>query len=385
MTNTERLKQAANRNRLAPQAAAPAQQNQVEEGAPTGQAARPNNGNQSGYGVDVMRTFVASLRAPAAQKQMAGVIRNHLNPERMTRIALTELRKNPLLAQCTPESFVASVIQCAALGLEPGGVLGHVYLVPFWNNQSGQYECQAMLGYRGMILLARNSGEVSSLNVRAVYDCDSFEVTQGTTESIVHKPNFTDPKFGNLKYLMAVYAVALLKDGATQHVIVSRLDIERAKMRSQTGKKNNGPWASDYEAMALKTAIRRLFKTLPVSIDAMYAANLDEQRDEGTATDAEDVEFDEQTEEGATLAPTAQNGAGTVPQLDNKPGGADPFETDGQPVTVALFAQLRQQLEKSNAPDVLDMVLDEVRALPESPERADLLELAAERDAMMRQ
>lgn len=382
MTNTERLKQAANRNRLAPQGAAPAQQNQVEEGAPTGQAARPNNGNQSGYGIDVMRTFVASLRAPAAQKQMAGVIRNHLNPERMTRIALTELRKNPLLAQCTPESFVASVIQCAALGLEPGGVLGHVYLVPFWNTQAGQYECQAMLGYRGMILLARNSGEVSTINVRAVYDCDSFEVTQGTTESIVHKPNFTDPKFGNLKYLMAVYAVALLKDGATQHVIVSRLDIERAKMRSQTGKKNNGPWASDYEAMALKTAIRRLFKTLPVSIDAVYAANLDEQRDEGTATEAEDVEFEEQAEEGATLA---QNGAGTVPQLDNKPGGVDPFETDGQPVTVALFAQLRQQLEKSNAPDVLDMVLDEVRALPDTPERADLLELAAEREAMMRQ
>lgn len=383
MTNTERLKQAANRNRLAPQTAAPAQQNQVEEGAPTGQAARPNNGNQSGYGIDVMRTFVASLRAPAAQKQMAGVIRNHLNPERMTRIALTELRKNPLLAQCTPESFVASVIQCAALGLEPGGVLGHVYLVPFWNTQAGQYECQAMLGYRGMILLARNSGEVSTINVRAVYDCDSFEVTQGTTESIVHKPNFTDPKFGNLKYLMAVYAVALLKDGATQHVIVSRLDIERAKMRSQTGKKNNGPWASDYEAMALKTAIRRLFKTLPVSIDAVYAANLDEQRDEGTATEAEDVEFEEQAEEGATLA---QNGAANaVPQLDNKPGGVDPFETDGQPVTVALFAQLRQQLEKSNAPDVLDMVLDEVRALPDTPERADLLELAAEREAMMRQ
>lgn len=42
-----------------------------------------------------------------------------LTPERFTRMALSALNNTPKLAECTPMSFIAALMNAAQLGMEP--------------------------------------------------------------------------------------------------------------------------------------------------------------------------------------------------------------------------------------------------------------------------
>ncbi len=47
-------------------------------------------------------------------------------------VATTEIRKVPALGDCDTMSFVSAIVQYSQL-VEPGGALGHAYLLPFGN------------------------------------------------------------------------------------------------------------------------------------------------------------------------------------------------------------------------------------------------------------
>lgn len=207
----------------------------------------------------------------------------HMTADRMARIALTEFRKTPALMKCEPASLFGAVIQCAQLGLEPGGALGHAYLIPFENNKKGITEVQFIIGYRGMIDLARRSGQIVSLEAHAVYEGDKFECEFGLHSTLKHVPDWQNPNRSKDEMLTFVYAVAKLKDGGTQFEVMSRAEVDAIRARSRAG--NFGPWKSDYNAMALKTVIRRLFKYLPVSVEMQRAAVQDEFTDAGISQD----------------------------------------------------------------------------------------------------
>ncbi len=71
--------------------------------------------------------------------------------------------------------------------------------------------------------------------------------------------------------------MAKLKDGGTQFEVMSRAEVDAIRARSKAGR--SGPWVTDYQAMAQKTVIRRLFKYLPVSIEMQQAIGIDEKAD----------------------------------------------------------------------------------------------------------
>lgn len=215
---------------------------------------------------------LASLMAdPKIKAQMSLAMPKHMTADRLARVALTEMRKNPQLAQCDQLSFMGAIMQCAQLGLEPGGALGHAYMIPFRNNKKNIVECQFILGYRGMLDLARRSGQVQSIEARAVFEGDQFDVTLGLDSNIVHKPNWD----GERKNLRFVYAVVKLVGGGTQFEVMSRREIE--KVRASSKGKDQAPWQEHFEEMAKKTVIRRMFKYLPISIEMSQAVGLDEQ------------------------------------------------------------------------------------------------------------
>ena len=222
--------------------------------------------------------------------EIARCLPKHLTPERMTRIAITELRKTPKLQECEPMSFIAAIMQASQLGLEPG-IMGSCYLIPFYNKNTGKYECTFMPGYRGFLDLARRSGQIVSLVARAVYENDEFTYEFGLKEDIKHKPNMN-----NKGQLVAVYAVALLKDGGHQFDVMSRQEVEKIRNTSSKSK-DNGPWVTDFEEMAKKTVLRRLFKWLPCSVEMQKAVSLDEQLEIGTqdiksaASEEFDIDF----------------------------------------------------------------------------------------------
>lgn len=191
------------------------------------------------------------------QPEIARALPRHFSPDRMSRIALTEFRKNPELANCDMLSFLGSIIQCSQLGLEPGSTLGQVYLVPFYNKKRGCKEVQVIPGYKGLIELARRSGRIQSISPRAVYANDEFRYEYGLNESCTHIPTSGDP--GELTH---VYAVVRFKDGGTDFEVMTRTEIERVR----DGLKFPNPvWKSHFDEMAKKTVIRRITKRLPLS------------------------------------------------------------------------------------------------------------------------
>lgn len=221
--------------------------------------------------------------------EIARCLPKHLTPERMARIALTELRKTPKLQECDPLSFIAAIMQASQLGLEPG-ILGSCYLIPFKNNHTGKTECTFMPGYRGFLDLARRSGQIISLVARAVYENDEFSYEFGLKEDLTHKPAMK-----NRGELIAVYAVAILKDGGHQFDVMSRNEVDNIKNQSKS--KNNGPWVTHYEEMAKKTVLRKLFKWLPCSVELQKAVSLDELQEAGiqnikaAASEEFDIDF----------------------------------------------------------------------------------------------
>lgn len=201
--------------------------------------------------------------------QISRALPKHLTPERMTRIALTELRKVPKLLTCTPESFCGAIMACSQLGLEPGSALGQIYLIPYGK------DVQVILGYKGMIELARRSGQIVSLSAHEVHENDTFEFEYGLQEKLRHVPSLKERGA-----LIAVYAVSHFVGGGHQIEVMSKQDVDKVRARSKSG--NSGPWVSDYNEMAKKTVLRKLFKYLPISIEKLQLATaLDEQADLG--------------------------------------------------------------------------------------------------------
>lgn len=199
--------------------------------------------------------------------QLALCLPKHMSVDRVCRIALTEFRKNPMLMECEPMSFIAAVMVASQLGLEIG-ILGSSYLVPFKNRTKNIVECNFIPGYRGLIDLARRSGNIISISAEIVYKKDFFEFEKGLNEKLIHKPTLIDKG-----EMIAAYAVAKLKDGGSQFIVMSKQEIDEVKNKA---KAQYGPWISDYYAMAQKTVVRRLFKWLPSSVEMQNAAILDE-------------------------------------------------------------------------------------------------------------
>lgn len=208
-----------------------------------------------------------------------------MTADRFARIVMTTLRNNPGLAKCDPRSLMSACMLSAQLGLEPGTPLGHAYFVPF------KREITFVIGYRGLIDLARRSGEVESIEAREVRKNDLFEFEFGLEPKLKHVP--ASGERGEPVYY---WGLAKFKDGGHFFEVLSKEDVDTYRQRSNA--KDNGPWVTDYSAMAKKTVVRRMAPYLPLSAEAARAvasdegvvASLDELSDDGEVGVTHDVE-----------------------------------------------------------------------------------------------
>jgi recombination protein RecT len=213
------------------------------------------------------------------------VLPRHLSAERILKVALVAASRNPLLLECDAMSILRSVMSSSQLGLEPDGPLGSAYLVPF-KNKNGRMEAQLIVGYRGLIDLARRSGQIVSIEAHVVREKDKFECSFGLEPVLKHVPDWSDDPGKQI----AVYAVAKLKDGGVQAEVMTKHEVDAIRKRSRAG--NFGPWVTDYEEMSRKTVVKRLAKYLPISVELSQALEVDNATDTGELT-VMDVEIKE--------------------------------------------------------------------------------------------
>ena len=257
-----------------------------------------------------------NIRGLLAQnmKAIAAALPGHIKPERIARVTMNAIQKNPKLLECTQDSFLYCVLGAAALGLEPDGLLGQAYLVPFFDNKTKKLICTLIPGYRGLMKLGRQSGEIATIDAHEVCLGDAFDYRYGSDPMLKHRPAEApivevEVDAGKPKVMMPdpdwmpgaithFYAIAKMKDGSVQFVVMQKWEVNEIRNES-AGYKNaiekgwDHPWLSSYAEMGKKTAIRRGSKMWPASTDKdnlfQKFATMDDLQDHGIQADMRDI------------------------------------------------------------------------------------------------
>lgn len=228
-------------------------------------------------------------------KQMENQIKlalpEHLKPERINRIIVSALSDNPKLGLCDPITVLSAIMQAAQLGLEVNSALGHVYIVPFYNNKKKCYECKFMFGYQGLMQLAYNTNRYQLLYAKAVYKNDKFEYWYGLNPDLVHKPS--SKKEGEPLFYYAVYKMVngcfdfsvWTKEDVLSHAVETSQSYDKTIMKFKQG----SAWDNNFSSMALKTVLKAVLKTAPKSVELSMIIDADEKVKYGISQNMLDV------------------------------------------------------------------------------------------------
>ncbi len=176
--------------------------------------------------------------------------------------AIQHLNRNSYLAGSTRKSILEAVYNVSLTGLSLNPISKLAYLVPRYVNK--EVVCCLEPSYQGLCKLATDTGSVKSIYAHFVKDGDVFEQILGTSPQLIHKP-----KLGNKGNLIAVYAVAILKDDSKQIEVMDISEVNDIRDKSESyksfksGKSKSCIWEDHYEEMSRKTVIKRLVKYLP--------------------------------------------------------------------------------------------------------------------------
>lgn len=301
------------------------------------------------------------------QGEIAKMLPKHLNAERLLKVAQIAATTTPALAECDVPSLVGAIGQCAQMGLEPNTVLGHAYLVPFntkrkdaQGNERWVKSVQVIIGYKGLIDLARRSGQIVSIAAHEVCANDKFELVYGLDEKLNHIPAMQD-RGG----VIGFYAVAKLKDGghcfefmSTQQVMQIRDESQGYQQAVKYKKQDGHPWGAHFVEMGRKTVIRRLAKYLPLSIEFQTAAALD-----GMAEGGKDQHLDEAFEGEYSLVQDGMPIEGAYGEVDQETGEVRGHLTDQAQVSMPAVTGKRDPAEFAEGVSKMEMTAEEKAAI----------------------
>lgn len=185
-------------------------------------------------------------------------VNQSINPTRFIQIVARAVYTNPKLAACSHKSILLAALEAATLGLEVGGPLGHAALVPY----AGKAVLQLM--YKGMILLAYKHGVpgFKIIDAQIVYANDQFDFIRDPEPKWTHKE-----AAGDRGKPIGYYAYFILTTEGIKFEYISREDVDAwAKRYSKSYNDPDAPWQRFFDAMALKTVLRKILKYAPMSI-----------------------------------------------------------------------------------------------------------------------
>ena len=202
------------------------------------------------------------FNAPAVKARFQDVL--HGKENEFVASLLSVVSNNKLLTKASNQSIMTAAMKAAVLNLPIEPSLGQAYIVPY-----GQ-EAQFQLGYKGLLQLAQRSGKYKSITSGVVYK-SQFVSYNPLFEDL--EIDFTQPQdevvgyFAAFKLLNGFEKVTYwTKDQAQAH----------GKRFSKTF--NNGPWKTDFDAMAQKTLLKQIIsKYGPLSIEMEQAIVADNE------------------------------------------------------------------------------------------------------------
>ena len=264
-----------------------------------------------------------------------------VNPDKLIKTAclLVTSKNGAAIAKCTHQSVLRAIVDCARFGIDPA--FGRAYIIPY----GGEAELQ--LGYLGLIELAKRSGQIKSITAELVHDGDEFDVEVGTNPKFVHRPKFN----GDGVHFKYVYALAVFDDGHFEYTVLSKDEVEN--IRRKSSKAPDSPaWKNYHGEMAKKCAIRRLCKTLPLTIEAQEAITLDDQRHHVIDVESVSAALD--------VKPVVAKGAVPVdPKVEKLLAAPTPEPNDAE---MPLFDSISHEIGVSKSKGALSRIGNEIAA-----------------------
>jgi recombination protein RecT len=193
-----------------------------------------------------------------------------------------------------PETVIQSALKAATYDLPIDPTLGFAYIVPFRNSKANRMEASFIPGYKGLLQLAFRSGVYKQINAVEFREGELKHFDPLTNEI---EYQFVDDEEEREKLTVTGYvAYFKLINGMEKYVYMSKRQVEAHERKHRKGAYMSPLWSSDFDAMALKTVLRRLIskwgvmsvayqKNDAASTAAMNALN------EEIDTDVIDTEF----------------------------------------------------------------------------------------------
>ena len=300
----------------------------------------------------------------AREGEFKAALPAHIPAERFARVVMTAVQNNPDLMNVERRSLFNAAIKSAQDGLLPDG--REAALVVYDDFKRGKI-AQYMPMIAGLRKKVRNSGEIETWDVQAVYENDAFDFELGDSPFIKHKPVLK-----NRGDLIAVYSVATLKSGEKSRDVMGIDDVNRIRDRSiawkafKNGKIKSTPWSTDYEEMSKKTVARRHSKVLPMSSDLDDLIRRDDElyNFDGAKTEgAQDAGPRLQSLAGKLDALAAPRAETDAPEHDAETGEIPQHEIEGG--TTPQHSEATTATEATTAPDDEEPINDAQEADPE--------------------
>lgn len=289
-------------------------------------------------------TIAQLIQHPNCRERLRLLANEHLSAQRMLAIMQSVIGRNQLLSRADPKQVLQAIIGFFETGLVPNTSLGHGWIIPYDTRRGVKIE--VIMGYQGMVELSYRSDRVGGLHADVVTKREAlegmFDYRYGSSPFLYHKYH-PDRDIGH-EDLAFTYAIAHIKGGDPVFRVMTWKDVLRARDRSEgyryasqfANEKDahkrrtyeESPWVRDEAEMAMKTAIRRLYKFLPKTAAMAQAARLDEGSEVPDFDLSEVVDLDPSSWTVGSPSPP-EAGADGGGKTADKPTGAPPAGSGG--------------------------------------------------------
>lgn len=220
-----------------------------------------NTSNNAGNGIN--RTNALATTTPKAlieqrMEKMLAALPSKKEADRFRQAALA-VAMTPSIAECEPQSVYSAVYACFRLNIAPDPVLKEVFIVPF------KKKATLVMGYPGVLKLARNADPGLSVRTGTVYENDDYVLEEGLEQRFRITKRWWQKrdKEGNPMqsgFVEFCYCVYKFPGSEPQLVVVPFADLDELATSSKAGNRPGTPWHDHFAAMGEKTAIKRAAK-----------------------------------------------------------------------------------------------------------------------------
>ena len=209
------------------------------------------------------------LAAQSVQEQFQSVLKENAGAFVASIIDLYNTDRT--LQMCDPKNVVMEALKAASLKLPLNKQLGFAWIVPYRDGRTGQYIPTFQLGYKGYIQLCMRTGAYRYINADVVYEGELVKHDKLTGEiEIDPEQRKSDKKIGYFAFIETLNGFR-----KTLYMTVEEVT-KHAQQYSKSYGNKNSVWATDFDAMALKTCLRLLLSRYGIMSVEMQQAYIED-------------------------------------------------------------------------------------------------------------